>query len=112
MANFGRHMIIRGGTVITPEGATLTDIAVKDGRITTIAPARPPARNDIDAGGLHVLPEQIGRITSTAPGLPAEREEIDARGLHVLPGQDWRIASIAPGLVAERNRIDARGVLP
>src|SRR4051812_40100482 len=55
----GHRMTIRAGTVITPEGATLTDIAVEDGRITTIAPDLPPERDEIDARGLHVLPGVI-----------------------------------------------------
>ena len=49
---------MRGGTVVTPDGVSITDVAVSDGAIGEVFP----------------------EITGTA------REEIDARGLHVLPG--------------------------
>ena len=51
-------LLVRGGTVVTPDGVSITDVAVSDGAIGEVFP----------------------EITGTA------REEIDARGLHVLPG--------------------------
>lgn len=54
-------MIVRGGSVVTPEGVIAADVAVEDGRITQIAP--------------EIAPESSGA-----------GEEIDARGLTVLPG--------------------------
>src|SRR5215216_1976955 len=51
-------LLVRGGMVVTHDGASIADVAVSDGSI------------------VEVFPE----ITGTA------REEIHARGLHVLPG--------------------------
>ncbi len=55
-------LIVRGGTVVgagAGEVAVL-DIAVDDGRIAAIGPELPgPAREEVDARGLHVLPGAI-----------------------------------------------------
>ena len=51
-------LLIRHGNVVTPEGVTVADVAVADGRIAAVGPD----------------------LTGTA------REEIDARGLHLFPG--------------------------
>ena len=57
-------MIVRGGSVVTPEGVIAADIAVEDGRIREIAPDLAPdgeggAGPEIDARGLTVLPGLI-----------------------------------------------------
>lgn len=52
-------MIVRGGSVVTPEGVTEADIAVEDGVISAIAPELPGAGREIDARGLTVLPGLI-----------------------------------------------------
>ena len=57
-------MIVRGGSVVTPEGVIAADVAVEDGRITEIAPslaghAERGAGPEIDARGLTVLPGVI-----------------------------------------------------
>ncbi|HMC61326.1 MAG TPA: hypothetical protein VKJ01_19205 [Candidatus Solibacter sp.] len=57
-------MIVRGGSVVTPEGVVMADIAVTDGRIREIAPDLPAdgekgAGPEIDARGLTVLPGVI-----------------------------------------------------
>jgi allantoinase len=54
-------LVIRGGTVVMPQGAVPRDIAVEEGRIAAVA-------------------EEIG------DGAGAGTREIDARGLHVFPG--------------------------
>ena len=51
-------LLVRGGTVVTPDGVSIADVAISDGEFVEVSP----------------------EITGTA------REEIDARGLHVLPG--------------------------
>ena len=53
------ELVIRGGTVITPHGAVFADIAVDEGRISTIAPELSGATREIDARGLTVLPGLI-----------------------------------------------------
>ena len=52
-------MIVRGGLVITPEGAVAADIAVEDGTIVAIAPEMRGDAEEIDARGLAVLPGLI-----------------------------------------------------
>src|SRR4051794_2885049 len=53
-------LIVRGGTVVAPDGVRRADIGVADGAIVAVAPdlegAAPEA---IDAGGLHVLPGAV-----------------------------------------------------
>lgn len=53
-------LLIRGGTVVTAEGAEVADIAVEDGRVVDVAreitDGRRPGTQEIDARGLHVFP--------------------------------------------------------
>lgn len=50
-------VVIRGGTLIAPEGAVAADLAVEDGRISEISPnLEGSASEEIDASGLHVFP--------------------------------------------------------
>src|SRR5271155_4551625 len=51
--------VIRGGKVVTPEGVTLSDIAIEDGLIAEIGPDLPGAAQEIDARGLHIFPGVI-----------------------------------------------------
>lgn len=60
--------IITGGTVVTPSGARRAGIAITDGRIVAVGDdaALPPARQTVDATGLHVLPGLVD--TEAHPG--------------------------------------------
>jgi allantoinase len=49
-------LVVRGGTLVTPDGQFRADLAVEHGLITAIAPELARAREEIDARGLHVLP--------------------------------------------------------
>jgi allantoinase len=49
-------LIVRGGTVVTPEGVAVADIACADGKIVKVAPGLDGTAEVIEAGGLHVLP--------------------------------------------------------
>jgi allantoinase len=51
--------VIRGGTLITPGGPQLADLAIAGGTILEIAADAPAAREEIDATGLIVLPGVI-----------------------------------------------------
>ena len=53
------EIVVRGGTVVTPEGASLADVAIEDGRITAVGPELPGADQAIDARGLYVFPGVI-----------------------------------------------------
>lgn len=52
-------LVVRGGTVVTPESVVTADIAIEDGRISAIAPELPGAAQEIDARGFAVLPGLI-----------------------------------------------------
>ena len=51
-------LILRNGTVITPDGLQQTDIGVAGGKIVSLA-ATGAASEEIDATGLHVFPGVI-----------------------------------------------------
>lgn len=51
--------LIRGGTIVRPEGRLKADIRVSEGRIVEIAPDLSGAGSEIDASGLHVFPGLI-----------------------------------------------------
>jgi allantoinase len=52
-------VVLRGGTVVMPDGEQRVDIAIEDGRIAQIAPELPGGKEDIDVHGLTVLPALI-----------------------------------------------------
>lgn len=53
-------LLIRNGTLITPEGLLPADVAVADERIVALAPElEGSARDEIDAQGLHVFPGAV-----------------------------------------------------
>jgi allantoinase len=52
-------LVIRGGTVVTPEGLDSADVAIEDGRITAVGPELPGAAQEIEARGLTVFPAVI-----------------------------------------------------
>jgi allantoinase len=49
-------VVVRGGTVVTPDGERRADVAVEDGCISAIGHDLPGGREEIDASGLVVLP--------------------------------------------------------
>jgi allantoinase len=52
-------LVLRGGSVVTPERTVTADVAIEDGRIAAIGIAIPGARQEIDARGLTTLPGLI-----------------------------------------------------
>jgi allantoinase len=52
-------LVIRGGTLVLPDGARRADLAIEDGRIAAMASDLSSGREDIDARGLFVLPGLI-----------------------------------------------------
>jgi allantoinase len=52
-------LVVRGGTLVTPDGQVRADLAVEHGIITSIAPELSGAREEIDARDLYVLPGLI-----------------------------------------------------
>ncbi len=52
-------VIVRGGTLVTPDGQRRADLAIEDGRIVEVSPDLADERDEIDARGLIVLPGVI-----------------------------------------------------
>ncbi len=48
--------VVRGGTLVLPDGLRGADVGISDGVIAEIAGELPGGREEIDATGLHVLP--------------------------------------------------------
>jgi allantoinase len=53
------ELVIRGGTLVTPEGLRREDLAIEEGKIQAIGPALPGAAEEVDARELHVFPAMI-----------------------------------------------------
>jgi len=53
------EVVVRGGTVVTPENVRQADVAIEDGFIRSVEPEIPGAREEIDARGLFVFPGLI-----------------------------------------------------
>jgi len=52
-------LVVRGGTVVAPEGRRRADVAIEGGRIVDVSPEVTGGRSEIDARGLFVLPGLI-----------------------------------------------------
>ena len=53
-------LILRSGTVVTPEGASVADIGISDGKIAALAPnLRGSSHEEVQAAGLHIFPGLI-----------------------------------------------------
>ena len=75
--------VVRGGTIIRPEGRTNADIRISDGRIVEIGPELMGAGDVIDATGLHVFPGLVdAHVHFNEPGR-AEWEGAEC-GSHAL----------------------------
>jgi dihydroorotase len=66
-------LILKGGHVVTPWGVETADVAVRDGRISTLGSLRgAEAAETIDCAGLHVLPGLIDpHVHLRDPGDPS-----------------------------------------
>ena len=70
-------LVISGGTVVSPDCAIEASIAIADGLIVAVgsAAAMPPARETLDARGLHVLPGAIDvHVHFRDPGYPHKED--------------------------------------
>lgn len=70
-------LVINGGTIVSPDAAYRASIAIKDGVVLAIgAPeAMPPAKDTLDATGLHVLPGAIDvHVHFRDPGYPQKED--------------------------------------
>jgi allantoinase len=66
-------VLVRNGTLITPSGLELADLAIAEGRLVEIAPELTgTAREELDATGLHVFPGVIdAHVHFNEPGRTA-----------------------------------------
>src|SRR5437667_12664222 len=53
------EVVVRGGTVVTPEGMRQADVAIEGGFIRAVGSEIPGGREEIDARGLFVFPGLI-----------------------------------------------------
>jgi dihydroorotase len=70
-------LIIRNGTVVSHDTAIAASVAIKDGRILSVGvdEAMPPAREEFDASGLHLLPGAIDvHVHFRDPGYPHKED--------------------------------------
>jgi len=69
------ELLIKGGTVYTPDGARETDVLITDGVITRVEPGLRANGKVLDARGLYVLPGGVdAHVHSRDPGFP-EKED-------------------------------------
>jgi allantoinase len=52
-------LLLRGGTLVLPDGSKELDLAIEDGKIVAIGPELPGAAEEIDATGVHIFPGVI-----------------------------------------------------
>jgi dihydroorotase len=70
-------LVIRNGTVVSPDAAIPASVAIKDGAVLSVgaADAMPAAKETLDATGLHVLPGAIDvHVHFRDPGYPHKED--------------------------------------
>ena len=82
-------LIVRGGTLVTPEGQQKSDIGIADGKIAAIAPdLESPTTEEADARGLHALSGAIdAHVHFNEPGR-AEWESFATGSRSLAAGED------------------------
>ena len=76
-------LILKGGTVVTPGGMGIADVAVKDGRILGVGSFDPKRAGEVfEAAGLHILPGVVdSQVHFREPGLEWKEDlETGSRG--------------------------------
>jgi dihydroorotase len=70
-------LVIRGGRVVSPDSVVEASVAIKDGKILAVGAdeAMPPAKEALDARGMHVLPGAIDvHVHFRDPGYPHKED--------------------------------------
>ncbi|MEO5372984.1 MAG: dihydroorotase [Alphaproteobacteria bacterium] len=79
-------LILKGGTVMLPEGAADVDVAVRDGRVAAIGSGLGGAAAEVDVSHLHVLPGVIDtQVHFREPGLE-HKEDLTTGSLAAVLG--------------------------
>ncbi|MEE4154050.1 MAG: dihydroorotase [Erythrobacter sp.] len=85
MSTANPELVLAGGTVHTPAGAAIADVAVRDGRIIGIG-SYPHAGRRIDCTGLDVLPGVIdSQVHFREPGLE-HKEDLETGSIAAVLG--------------------------
>lgn len=82
-------LVINGGTVVNDAAAFTASVAIKDGVIVAVgdAQAMPPARETLDATGMHVLPGAIDvHVHFRDPGYPHKEDFASGTAAAALGG--------------------------
>jgi dihydroorotase len=82
-------LVIRGGHVVTPDAVFNASVAVKDGAVAAVGADElmPPARDVLDASGLHVLPGAIDvHVHFRDPGYPHKEDFASGTAAAALGG--------------------------
>ena len=83
----GYDLVVRGGTIVLPNGQFRADLGVRDGRIAALGADLGPAREVFDARGLHVLPGLIdAHVHFREPGLTHKEDFATGTGAAALGG--------------------------
>jgi allantoinase len=100
-------LVVRGGTVVAPDGVRRADVGVADGVIVAVAPELGgAAREEIDAAGLHVLPGAVdAHVHLNDPGR-ADTEGFDTGTQAAAAGGTTTVVDMP--LNARPPTIDAR----
>jgi allantoinase len=68
-------LVFRGGLVITPSGRRRVDVHIRDGRVALLSNEALPARREVDAFGLLVLPGMVDtHVHFMDPGEPTHED--------------------------------------
>ena len=68
-------LLIRGGTVYTPDGPRRADVQVTDGVITAVEQGLKAEGTTVDATGMYVLPGAVDfHVHSRDPGFPDKED--------------------------------------
>ena len=70
-------LVIRNGKVVSPDSVIDASVAIKDGAVIAVGAdaAMPPARETLDAKGMHVLPGAIDvHVHFRDPGYPHKED--------------------------------------
>lgn len=68
-------LVVRGGTIVGPDGSVRADLGVRDGRVVAVGEGLGPAAETVDADGLHVLPGLVDvHVHFREPGMTAKED--------------------------------------
>jgi dihydroorotase len=74
---FSADLVIRNGKVVSPDSVIDASVAIKDGAVIAVGSdaAMPPARETLDAAGMHLLPGAIDvHVHFRDPGYPHKED--------------------------------------